>query len=147
MNVVYARQPLPKSIFLAGPTPRDPAVLSWRPEALRLLKNIGFKGHVFVPESEDWKPHDDYDGQIEWEWAGIERASTVLFWIPRHLTDMPAFTTNVEFGFTVASQKIVLGYPEGSPKCKYLKALAARYSVPVFYSLEDMIYEAAVNRT
>jgi hypothetical protein len=146
MNIVYARQPLPKSIFLAGPTPRDLAVASWRPEAIRLLKNIGFDGYVFVPEAEDWQPHDDYDGQIEWEWAGIERASTVLFWIPRHLIDMPAFTTNVEFGLTVASQKILLGFPPDAPKCKYLKALAERYSVPVFSTLEDIV-RAAVSRT
>ncbi len=54
MEVVYARQPLPErveaSLFLAGPTPRSPATPSWRPEALRLLRELGFRGYVFAPE-------------------------------------------------------------------------------------------------
>lgn len=54
MEVIYARQPLPDrveaSIFLAGPTPRSRATRSWRPEALDMLRDLGFSGHVFVPE-------------------------------------------------------------------------------------------------
>jgi len=41
MHPVYALEDLPDpcraSLFLAGPTPRDPVTPSWRPEALRLL--------------------------------------------------------------------------------------------------------------
>ena len=44
---------LKKSIFLAGPTPRSKEVKSWRPEAIRLLKEKGFDGVVFVPEFEN----------------------------------------------------------------------------------------------
>lgn len=143
MNVVYALQDLPRSIFLAGPTPRDPLVGSWRPEALEILERLGFTGSVFVPESEDWLAHDNYDRQIEWEWEGLDRASTIVFWIPRDLVTMPAFTTNVEFGYMVASKKILLGYPPGARKTNYLKALAERHGVPVFHTLEDILEEAA----
>ena len=48
MNIAYARTPLPKSIFLAGPTPRDAETKSWRPETIKLL--TGFDGTIFVPE-------------------------------------------------------------------------------------------------
>ena len=36
MKTIFALQPLEKSIFLAGPTPRNPEVPSWRPEALAI---------------------------------------------------------------------------------------------------------------
>ena len=52
MNVVYADQPVDfshPSIFLAGPTPRTSGVASWRPEALDLLREVGFGGTVLVP--------------------------------------------------------------------------------------------------
>ena len=35
-----------KSIFIAGPTPRDGNVISWRIEACKILKKLGFDGIV-----------------------------------------------------------------------------------------------------
>ena len=41
MTVVFVGEQAPRSyrqsLFLAGPTPRVPDVLSWRPEALQIL--------------------------------------------------------------------------------------------------------------
>lgn len=51
MQVIHALQKLPKSIFLAGPTPRDKNTPSWRPQALEILRDMGFGGPVYVPES------------------------------------------------------------------------------------------------
>lgn len=132
MKVIYAVQPLPypglvpDSIFLAGPTPRTDDVPSWRPEALDLLKEQGFEGTVFVPEAEGGGWHGIYDEQVEWEWEALARAACVLFWIPRDLSTMPAFTSNVEFGFIIAfrPQAVVLGAPDGAPKLRYLQTLA-----------------------
>ena len=39
-----------KSIFLAGPTPREKDIISWRNEAIKILENLGFDGIVYVPE-------------------------------------------------------------------------------------------------
>jgi hypothetical protein len=142
MTPIFALEPLPKSIFLAGPTPRDTATPSWRPEALRILRDIGFSGQVYVPETADWGPHDHYDGQIQWEWEALNLATVAMFWIPRDIVSMPGLTTNVEFGLLVQSGKLVLGYPEGAPKMKYLAKLAARHHVPVFHSLEDTLLAA-----
>lgn len=41
MNVIHALQPIPKSIFLAGPTPRDDETPTWPPEALEILRGLG----------------------------------------------------------------------------------------------------------
>lgn len=147
MNVTYALQPLTKSIFLAGPTPRSEQTSSWRPDAIEILRDqLGFEGTVFVPEAKDGKPHNEYDHQVTWEWEALNQASIVVFWVPRQLAVMPAFTTNVEFGFLVSSGKLVLGAPEDAPKMTYLRALAARYSVPVFGTLIETLAEA-VSRT
>lgn len=142
MKIVHALEPLQKSIFLAGPTPRDSETSSWRPEALNILELIGFDGTVFVPESNNWMAHDNYDAQIRWEWEAINQSTVVVFWIPRDLVTMPAFTTNVEFGLTVASTKAILGFPPDAPKMSYLKALAERFNVPTFCYLDDTLIAA-----
>jgi hypothetical protein len=46
MNVIHALHPIPKSIFLVGPTPRDEETPTWRHEALDILRGRGFKGTV-----------------------------------------------------------------------------------------------------
>jgi hypothetical protein len=46
MQIVYAQSELPaqitKTIFLAGPTPRDPNAEGWRSEALAILNDARF---------------------------------------------------------------------------------------------------------
>ncbi len=147
MHVVYANQRPPESwtssIFLAGPTPREgrdiPAPISWRLEALDILKTIGYKGVVFVPETEDGTFKHDYDDQIEWEEMCLNFADVILFWIPRELTAMPGFTTNDEWGYWKKSDpmKLVLGTPPGAPKVKYQRYYAEKYSIPLVGSLEE----------
>src|SRR5687767_3680543 len=104
MRIVYSQEDIPATdpaIFLAGPTPRAAHVSSWRPSALHLLEHTAFPGTVLSPELRDAQPHGDfeYPKQIAWERAALKRATVVLFWVPRDLQDMPAFTTNIEFGF------------------------------------------------
>ena len=145
MTPVHALEALPKSIFLAGPTPRDAATPSWHPEALRLLEDLKFEGAVYVPESRDWLPHSEYEGQIHWEWEALNISTVVAFWVPRDMATMPALTTNVEFGLLIQSGKLILGFPEDAPKMKYLARLAARHGAPVRHSLADTL-ESAVAR-
>ena len=107
-----------KSIFLAGPTPRDENTESWRIGACKYLENHGFDGLVYVPEYSAWKPKTDYVDQAEWEREALSNASVIAFWIPRTLPDMPAFTTNVEFGYWIHTGKVLYGRPD--EKIKYL---------------------------
>lgn len=154
MRVRYAQQPLEKSIFLAGPSPRKPKLgqrptPSWRPHACVLLEKLKFDGLVLVPEPVDFMFEEgdfDRDVQVSWEWEGLNQATVVVFWVPRNIETLPGFTTNVEFGNLVASGKVLLGYPAGAPKVEYLEQMARRYRLRVYHSLDEILAEA-VRRT
>src|SRR3989338_6807118 len=116
MQIVYTGEEFPqswkKSIFLAGPMPRSRKVKSWRPEAIRILEKLGYDGVVFYPEDRDGGWRQDYTAQANWEHAGLDAADCILFWVPRQLKTMPAFTTNIELGLYAKSGRIVLGAPK-----------------------------------
>ncbi len=142
MEVVYAREPLQSSIFLAGPTPRDAETPSWRPEALQILEALNYDGKVYVPEDRNQNRSFEYDHQVHWEWAALGAAPVIVFWVPRELKKMPAFVTNVEFGLYISTGKVLLGAPEGAAKMGYLKALATRFNVPIHDNLGLLLAQA-----
>ena len=144
MKIIYANQPIvanKPSIFLAGPTPRD-ATLSWRPAALDFFKLADWDGIVYVPEDESGQWKNSYDEQVEWEEKALVAATCILFWIPRDLTTMPGFTTNVEWGWWYKSGKVVLGYPKEAPKMRYLDYHARKHNIPISYDLNETIDNA-----
>jgi len=132
MNVYYSDMELPKkfgkSIFLAGPSPRDPDVESWRPKAIDILESIGYDGEVYIPERKGGWDGVDYIEQIEWEHSALESVDIVMFWVPRDIdAGMPAFTTNVEFGTYCSKGSIVYGRPVDSDKNRYLDHMYLKY--------------------
>jgi 8-oxo-dGTP pyrophosphatase MutT (NUDIX family) len=135
MIPVYALDPLPtkmiRSIFLAGPTPRDKSVKSWRPHALQVLEAMGYDGHVFIPEPAggDWKSLG-YNDQIGWEEDALNQADCILFWVPRDMKTMPALTTNDEWGVWKHSEKVVFGAPDNAEHVNYQRYYADKYRVP-----------------
>lgn len=141
MLTVYNTEDIPQgmpAIFLAGPTPREKHVASWRPAAIALFEAAGFKGAVVIPEDRGFANRTDFDyaGQIDWERACLARADVVLFWVPRDLADMPGFTTNIEFGFvSERGQPYVLGYPQDAPKMRYLAHVAKAQKRPILHDL------------
>ena len=116
-----------KSVFLAGPTPRSKDVPSWRPSACRYLQEQGFDGIVYVPELSSGVAQFSYDNQIAWEWEALEKASIIAFWISRDRAIMPAFTTNVEFGYCVRESRVVYGRPDYAELNRYLDKLYRRH--------------------
>lgn len=146
MKIVYATEAFPesytKSIFLAGPTPRTPEVKSWRTEALRLLEASGYDGVVFVPEPRDGDWALSYDQQVDWEDAALNQADCIIFWVPRDLKTMPAFTTNHEHGEWFKSGKVVLGAPVNAPKMPYLQHKAFQQFEPQASTLENTVKAA-----
>lgn len=151
MNVVYAREPLPTDvtsmIFLAGPTPRDKNVASWRGQALEELARQGYTGTVFVPETRegtfnDWGHDDVYRDQVEWEEAALNRSDCILFWIPRDMAIMPGMTTNTEWGVWHDSGRVVLGTPRGAHAVKYQQYYAKKLMVPTAHTLAETVAHA-----
>jgi len=125
MKIIYSNMKIPKvlpfdSVFLAGPTPRDPQTPSWRPAAIKYLKRHKYKGVVFYPEWSSRPDKVDYDTQVEWEHDALTSALWIVFWIPRDLVSMPAFTTNVEFGRFAHEKRALYGRPDAAPKNRYL---------------------------
>ena len=156
MKIFYSDSPLDgsldvwgHSIFLAGPTTRDRRVPSWRPDAIKILRDLNYDGQVIYPEREVKVGHIDYDTQVEWEYHGLVNCDRIVFWIPRDLETMPAFTTNVEFGTYIKSGRIVYGRPDDAPKNRYLDWLYKKHSyynkLPIYNSLRDTL-EAAVGQ-
>lgn len=154
MKLVFSDQYLPdsvtKSIFLAGPSPRDNTVLDWRVAACQYLKNSGFEGTVFIPtpEARFSGENDDhegwsYDGQISWECKARHMADQIVFWVPRSIEGkMSGFTTNVEFGEDINSGKIVYGRPPEAEKCRYLDIRITDLGLTVFETIEQTLNEA-----
>ena len=129
-----------KSIFLAGPTPRDENSKSWRKEACKILEENGFDGVVYVPEYSTWKPKQDYIDQAQWERDTLSNSSVIVFWIPRSIPDMPAFTTNVEFGYWLHTGRALYGRPDDARKINYLDWLykTDMHKEP-FNNLQDLL--------
>lgn len=125
-------------IFLAGPTPRDKEVESWRSDAINVLKNIGFDGTILVPERIDGK-YDDYGYQIGWEQRRLALANCIAFWVPRNLTNMHGLTTNDEFGYwrAVAPKKLVFGAPKEAVRVSYQLYKAKQIGIPCFDTIEE----------
>ncbi len=146
MILVYTHELPPetfsKSIFLAGPTPRDKDVKSWRPEALKILRELNYDGVVFVPEDRNGEKFKDYEGQIEWEDKYLNMSDVIVFWIPRELKTMPAFTTNDEWGYWKNSGKVVFGAPPEAKKVSYQKYYANKYFVPSSDTLKGTLENA-----
>ncbi len=176
MRTIYARQELPpvgadglvpNSIFLVGPTPRQPEyVQSWRPRALTFLGDLNFDGTVIIPEDEEWGLHDVvYTQQTRSEWLGLRVAACVACWMPRDLSltptgdmKMPAFTSNVEFGAmaVLKPERMVVGAPASAKKMAYLRQFCDEFHeyyfgkklvIPVFDTREATLAMAVAIAT
>ena len=148
MEIIYAQEPINtngKIIFLAGPTPRAIDVKSWRGEAITMFERLGFNGTLLIPEMRGgFNREFAYAEQIDWEQEGLEKADVILFWIPRNLKDMPAFTTNIEFGYWLAYEpsKIIMGFPTDAPKMNYIKYKCEELNIDISDTLIETIKNA-----
>lgn len=128
---------LSDAVFLAGPCPRGNGVVDWREEAIDLFRKHGFTGDIINPTNNSFDDAD-YLKQLDWEHRGLCLSSVILFWIPR-TEENPAFTTNVEFGEWMSNDGVVLGFPIGSMKNRYLGARFQQTGREVHYTLEDAV--------
>lgn len=134
-----------KSLFTAGPTPRDKDTLSWRPEAISILEKLNFDGTVLVPERRDWAVKFSYDDQVEWEKSALSNCTAMIFWVPRKFPSMKALTTNVEFGYWIVKKPTQLFYarPDDAEQIRYLDYMYfAETGRTAKNTLEDVLKEA-----
>lgn len=142
MKVIYARELIHlegPSIFLAGPTPRSQNVSSWRPAAVQEFESQGFGGTLLLPEDRSGVFNCTYDAQVEWEEAGLSASSCIMFWVPRSFPDMPAFTTNDEWGSWKKSGKVTWGAPQEAEKVSYQWYYARKLLVPTATTLKEAV--------
>ena len=155
MQLIFSDMNMPstvtKSIFLAGPSPRNRHAWDWRKDAIKILQEINYNGTVFIPAPQNLFYNNQqndfqwsYDNQIAWEIKGRKIADKIVFWIPRDIKgQMPGFTTNVEFGEDISSEKIVYGRPNYAEKCKYLDLKCQLEQIKVYNNLKEMLSETS----
>lgn len=123
MNIIYSGQRkdiIGKSIFLAGPSPREEQSVTWRHVAERYFKSLDFNGTLIFPESE-FGIWESYDNVMDWEDEYLNRCDLIMFWVCRDLDEkIYGLTTNVEFGRFLNSGKIIYGRPDHSDSNRYL---------------------------
>ena len=153
LQIIYAQEEFPafvnKSIFLAGPTPRDDETPSWRPEAISYLRQHGYNGTIYIPEPRTKQRYKDYDKQFEWEHKALDRADIILFYIPRDLSPninghpkMAALTTNIEYGLYADSNRLVVCIPEDKINVssnKYIQNCCFERQTPFYTSLDEAL--------
>ncbi|MEB3826162.1 nucleoside 2-deoxyribosyltransferase domain-containing protein [Phormidium sp. CCY1219] len=150
MQIWYTDRPLPEdlsnSLFLAGPTPRRAEVISWRKEALQILSDLQFRGQAIVPEWSTGAFYPDEIEQFEWDEQGLERASAIVFWVPRAIATLPGLTTNVEFGryVSLAPQRVFYGRPDEAVSVRYLDWLYEKHTQKKPYHRLTPLLKAAV---
>lgn len=130
-----------RSIFLAGPCPRDNSE-SWHADAIEYLKEQDYDGHVIIPLP--FICNLNYDEQADWEDIYLNIADIIVFWVPRDLDNLPGFTTNVEFGEWMKSGKVIYARPENAPKTHYLDHKAKKHDVPCISDLYSALDLAIV---
>lgn len=150
MKLIFSDQPLPttvtKSIFLAGPSPRNSEQPNWRKEAVELLQSSGFDGEVFIPipssiwdnSSTSWQI--DYETQVRWELKARQITDTILYWVERDINaGMFGLTTNVEFGNDITTGKVWYGRPDNADKIRYLDQVAQSNDIAIFNDLDTIV--------
>lgn len=131
-------------IFLAGPSLRpEQKGTSWRIEAIRKIKQLKINPTIYVPEYRDGIQPEGwtYEKQVEWEIKCLTLAQTILFWIPRSF-QTPGFTTNIEFGEWLHSDKIVIGWPPFAERMEYIAHRCKMRNMYVHHNLNTLCEEA-----
>lgn len=109
------------------------------------MDSFKFDGIVFYPEYREGasdKFESAYADQIAWEHTALDLCRVILMWVPRELKDMPAYTTNVEFGLYVRNEKLYYGCPDSAPKNVYLDYCYRKFvRRNPFNNLSDLVKE------
>lgn len=134
-------------VFLAGPCPRaGQDWTDWRDGMIDELKRVDASVDVAIPTNPNFDTGDPtyYERQCSWETRALHFASCIVFWVDRN-EEHPALTTNIEFGIwsEKSPQSIVVGVPQESQHCGYIKWVCKQKGIPCFDSMEGVASEVA----
>ena len=131
------------SVFLAGTIDMGSAV-DWQAEAAELFGAKAGSFLLFNPRQQEWHPEreGEMDYQVGWELEHLERADYILMNIlPGSLSPI----TLLELGLHARGGKLYVVCSPGFSRYDNVRITCARYSVPLFSSLEEAI-EAIPNK-
>ena len=157
----YDLPPLPESpvpsVFLAGPSSES----LWRPEAIFLLRNAGFRGRIVIPEFSsgvfDKSRFDDGEASsipgmsrsseriMAWETAGIDHSTVLLIWAAYTPFDderkWTGLSTRSEASRAIAThegrRKLVMGMPQDACRSGQERCHAHINGVEIHPTLEQ----------
>lgn len=134
-------------VFLAGPCPRTTDKEKWddwRSEMTDMFEVREVDCEVINPTNENYDENRPsmYDDQCDWETRGMQLASVIVFWVDRN-ENHPALTTNIEFGIwsNAEVKRLVVGVPDGSEHCGYIKWVCKQNGIPCFSTMEEVVNE------
>jgi hypothetical protein len=96
---------------------------------------------LYTPEWNTKPEGWTYEKQLLWEVKHLNTAHIILFWIPRS-EDLPAFTTNIEFGENLHSGRIVVGSPPEASHIRYLQTRCKLLDIPWHTTLGSCCHAA-----
>ncbi len=134
-------------VFLAGPSvrPKNRTVDTylWRTDVSNLLIHKSKDIDIVIANPEVDAKFDDWtlSRQIDWEVKYLNLAKVIIFWIPRD-SGNPAFTTNIEFGEWMHSNKIVVGAPKDAERMDYIKDRCTKLGIPFSNTIEQTVDNA-----
>jgi hypothetical protein len=131
------------SVFLAGSIEMG-AAEDWQGRIERVLADLDVV--LLNPRRDEWDAswvqslaNPTFVEQVEWELAGLERASLVaMYFAPS--TRAPI--TLLELGLSARSGRLVVCCPDGYWRKGNVEVVCRRYGVPLVASLDDLAAEA-----
>jgi hypothetical protein len=129
-------------VFLAGSIEMG-AAEDWQAAVARGLADV--EAVILNPRRDEWDAswvqsidNPAFRGQVEWELAGLERASLVaMYFAPA--TRAPV--TLLELGLCARGGRLVVGCPEGYWRRGNVEVVCRRYGVPLVPTLAELVNE------
>jgi hypothetical protein len=148
-TVVKAPNKLPTddrpSVFLAGSIEMGKA-RDWQTDITNLLADENI--NVLNPRRDNWDnkleqsiENDVFRGQVTWELDGLDKCFVIMMYFDPK-TKAPI--TLAELGLYASSGKILVCCPKGFYRKGNVDVICARYNIPMFDSIEEMVGAAKV---
>lgn len=132
-------------VFLAGSIEMGKAE-DWQKKVTSLMSNEAVA--IFNPRRDDWDSsweqkieNEKFAEQVNWELNAMERASVIVMYLSPE-TQSPI--SLLELGLHAASGKLLVCCPEGFWRKGNVDVVCAKYGVPTFNTIEELVGAAIV---